>query len=351
MDITKIDKNFIVETKIEREGLHFYDAEQEPFQIYGIFREGDRFRRMPETIARTVNEGVGVLHTNTAGGRLRFKTNSKFIAINTQMCDIYRGPHFALSGCAGFDLYEKTGGTQQYIGTFMPPYDLKDGYESIIDLPTAELREITINFPLYSGIKKLYVGLDENATLLPADEYKITKPVVYYGSSITQGGCASKPGSSYQSILSSHLDCDYINLGFSGSARGESEIVDYINTLDMSIFVLDYDHNAPTLEHLKNTHERFFKQIREKHPSLPIIIMSRPQFNLSCDDLERLNIIRTTYENAIKSGDKNVYILDGKQLMALVGRNGTVDNCHPTDSGFLSMANAIEPIMRQILGI
>ena len=86
--------------------------------------------------------------------------------------------------------------------------------------------------------------------LKDAPEYRIKKPVVYYGSSITQGGCASKPGSSYESILSRRFDCDYINLGFSGTAKGEDEIVDYIKGLEMSVFVMDYDHNAPTTEHL-----------------------------------------------------------------------------------------------------
>lgn len=351
MDISKIDKNFKVETRIERKGLRFYDAESEPFSIHGIFREGDYFRRLPESVAKSVSDGVYYLHTNTAGGRVRFKTNSSFVAINVDMQSDGIPPHMAFSGYGGFDMYEKKDCKQAYLGTFLHPTNNLSGYEGLIDLFSSELREITINFPLYSNVKKLYIGLDENAVLLPADDYKVTKPVVYYGSSITQGGCASKPGSSYQSILSSRLDCDYINLGFSGSAKGEPEMFDYINTLDMSAFVLDYDHNAPTVEHLEKTHENFFKAIRSKNPDLPIIILSRPQYSI-CDTSDpRLNIINTTYQNAIASGDKNVYLLNGRQLMYLVGDNGTVDNCHPTDSGFLSMANAIEPVLKKALGI
>ena len=122
----------------------------------------------------------------------------------------------------------------------------------------------TINFPLYQGVNSLYIGLKEGSVIKEAPEYETTAPFVYYGSSITQGGCASRPGSAYQNILSRHLQWDHINLGFSGSCKGEDEMAYYIASLDMSVFVYDYDHNAPTVEHLKNTHEIFFKKIKIK---------------------------------------------------------------------------------------
>ena len=364
MDITKSDKNFIVETKIEQEGLKFYDAESEPFKIYGIFREGDKFRRIPEALAKEVNDGVARLHENTAGGRVRFKTDSRFVAIKAELGDICRFSHMPLTGSSGFDMYEKVDGKHIYRRTFIPPYDMETGYEQICyfkdvndycESRDRKMRELTINFPLYNNVKKLYIGIDENASLLPADEYKIAKPVVYYGSSITQGGCASKPGSCYQAILSQNLDINYINLGFSGSARGEDNIVDYMANLDMSAFVLDYDHNAPTLEHLEATHEKAFKTIRAKNPDLPIIILPAPGYAHFQNEpmwdnwLTREGIVKKTYDNAIASGDKNVYFISANELMALVGYNGTVDNCHPTDSGFLSMATAIEPVLKKIL--
>lgn len=357
MDITKADKNFVVETKIEQEGLKFYDAENEPFKIYGIFREGDHFRRIPEILAKDVNEGVEILHTNTSGGRVRFKTDSSFIAIKADLGGVCRFPHMPLTGTSGFDLYEKVDGQHIYRRTFAPSIDMEDGYESIQYFKDKKLREFTINFPLYNNVKKLYIGIDENAALLPADDYTIEKPVVYYGSSITQGGCASKPGSCYQAILSQKLDVNYINLGFSGSAKGEQNIVDYMADLDMSAFVLDYDHNAPTIEHLKATHENVFNTIRAKNPDLPIIILPSPGYTffqnepMGDDWLTREDIVKRTYDNAIAAGDKNVYFISGSELMALVGYNGTVDNCHPTDSGFLSMATAIEPVLKKVLGL
>lgn len=346
-NIAEIDKNLAIETNIEREGLRFYDVLQEPFRIHGVFGENGMFRRMPEEVAKSVSEGVYSLHSNGAGGRVRFVTDSSYVAIKTEYIP-GKMPHFAFSGSAGFDMYVKNGDENRYMGTFMPPLDVKDGYESVIDFQESGEKLITINLPLYSSVSKLYIGLKDDCVLKEAPEYRVKKPVVYYGSSITQGGCASKPGSSYQSILSRRFDCDYINLGFSGNARGEDEMVDYIKGLEMSVFVLDYDHNAPSTEHLEQTHNKMFKVIRAAQPTLPIVIMPRPKFYLTAEEEIRYEIVHNTYLEAKEAGDENVYFISGRKLMELVGDNGTVDNCHPTDSGFFSMACAVAEVFEEI---
>ena len=234
------------------------------------------------------------------------------------------------------------------MGTFVPTYDVENGYESVLDFEKCCERVVTINFPLYSSVRKLYIGLKEGAALKPAPGYRVKKPVVYYGSSITQGGCASKPGSSYESILSRRFDCDYINLGFSGSAKAEDEMIDYIKGLDMSVFVMDYDHNAYVFEHLKKTHGRMFRAIRAAQPNLPIIILPRPKYILTEQEKLRWEVIHNTYQTAKEQGDENVYFIDSRKLMEIVGDNGTVDNCHPTDSGFFSMACAIGEVLEGI---
>ena len=315
------------------------------FCIYGVYREGDRFRRMPEKAAKTVSEGVLRLHSNTAGGRVRFITDSPYIAIHAKMDKAAKMSHFPVTGTIGFDLYADN----RYVNTFVPPRDTVDGYEKVLDFYDVKegdttKREITINFPLYSDVLELYIGLKDGCYLGKASDYRNTKPVVFYGSSITQGGCASRPGACYEAILSRNLDMDYINLGFSGNAKAEDEIIEYIANMDMSVFVYDYDNNAPTTEHLEKTHEKMFKAVREKHPILPIIIMSRPKYYLTKEQTIRRGIIENTYKNALNNGDKNVYFLDGKALTALCKHEGTVDNCHPTDFGFASMAMALEKV-------
>lgn len=349
-NIAEIDSNFKVETKIAQEDLRFYDFRQAPFQICGVFYEDGKFRRMPESVAKDVNPGVLRLHANTAGGRIRFRTDSPYVAIHTKMPSIGKMPHFALTGSAGFDLYGKEEGERErYMGTFTPPFAIADGYESILRFSAAKMREITVHMPLYSEVSQLYVGLQEGAAILPPKPYKAQKPIVYYGSSITQGGCASRPGNAYQNPIARRLNADYVNLGFSGSAKGEQAIADYIAGLTMSVFVYDYDHNAPTPEHLQKTHEKMFLTIRKAHPDIPIVMMSRPRAYLNAEDQRRLKIITATYENAKARGDQNVYLLTGPELMRDAGCDGNVDGTHPTDYGFASMARVLGDMLEKLL--
>ena len=344
-NISEIDQNFKVETKIEKDDIKFYDPKLAPFKVYGLFHDGKKWCRLPEEVAKTVSEGVHFLHDNTAGGRIRFKTNSPYVAINTSMHSMCKISECAFTGSMAFDIYTDN----EYQGTFIPEYNAKVGYEGVRELGAKEMREITINFPIYSKVSEIYVGLAEDADILPPTPYKYERPVVFYGSSITQGGCASRPGNSYQGFLARMLDTNFINLGMSGKAMGEVEIANYIKDLDMSVFVYDYDFNAPDLAHLEATHERMFKIIREANPTLPIIIMSKPKFYPSPADIKRKECIRTTYENAKANGDENVYFIDGKELMSIPGIEGTVDSTHPTDLGFYSMATRIRPLLKELL--
>ncbi len=348
-----IDKNFKVERKVEREGLKFYDIEQEPFKIYGVYKENGKFRRMPEEVAKsTKNDGVLALHANTAGGRVRFRTDSPYVAISVKLCDALRDmAKFSVTGALGLDMYVNYGDGEGdvYQHTFVAPPDLESGYESLKgEFKDNNMRDITVNFPLYGGVEKLYIGLDENANLEKATPYIDKKPIVYYGSSITQGGCASRAGNSYQGFISRRFNCDYINLGFSGSARAEDEIAEYISNLDMSIFVFDYEHNAPTIEYLKETHPKMFRKIRGKHPDLPIIIMTSPRYFQPPQRGNWCDIVKKTYENAKAAGDKNVYFLDGKDLMALCKNEGTIDKTHPNDLGFFAIASAVGDVIEKI---
>lgn len=347
--ISEIDKNFVVQSTNDREDTVYFKATDPRFEINGVFYEDGKFRRLPETVAKETSWGVLGLSVHTAGGRLRFKTNSKYIIIKATLCEVGKMPHFALTGSAGFDLYEKGENGQEYVKTFVPAFDITDTIDGAYDFADDKEREITINFPLYSGVVELYIGLQKGAAIDLPTPYKNEKPVVFYGSSITQGGCASRAGTSYQGFISRRLNLDFVNLGFSGSAKAEDTIAEYIANLQMSAFVYDYDHNAPDTDHLEATHEKMFKKIREANPSLPIIIMPRPKFRLSSEEEKRFEIIKKTYQNAVDAGDKNVYLLTGKELMALAGDEGTVDNCHPTDFGFASIAKAVGDLIEKIL--
>ena len=160
-DISKVDNNFEIETQIDKKDIKFFKIDEAPFKIYGVFKEKGKYRRMPDNIARKVSEGVYLLHTNTAGGRVRFTTDSPYIAIHAKMDSLGKMSHFALTGSIGFDLYVDN----CYAKTFVPPFYIEDGYESIFEFETKKEREITINFPLYSDVCELYIGLEKGAKL------------------------------------------------------------------------------------------------------------------------------------------------------------------------------------------
>lgn len=352
-DISKIDPNFKVTTSLTEADIQFFDVRNEPFKGYGLyeFSEGEQFRRLPEEVAKVTSDGVYDLHTNTAGGRVRFKTDSKYIVIKSVMSNVCNFAHMTLLGTSGFDIYENKNNRSSYIKSFIPPTDLKNGYESIIYFDTNEIRDLTINFPLYNNLDSLYIGIQNSAILERGEEYIYQKPVLFYGSSITQGGCASRPGNCYQNIISRKLDCDYINLGFSGNGKAEEAIVSYMSSLDISVFVCDYDHNAPTVEYLEQTHGRMYDMIRGEHPNTPIIMISKPDFkDCNNDDHKRRSVIFETFQNAINNGDHNVYFIDGETLFGEDNRDCcTVDGCHPNDLGFERMAKVIGSVLEEIL--
>ena len=181
---------------------------------------------------------------------------------------------------------------------------------------------------------------------MPPDPQKIGKPIVFYGSSITQGGCASRPANNYTTMLCRAVDAPQINLGFSGSAKGEIALAEAIGKLDMAVFVLDYDYNAPSAEHLAKTHEPFFKAVRKANPDVPVIMLSK----CSWISPARRDIIKKTYDNAVRGGDKNVWFIDGQELFGEPGQNMcTVDHCHPNDLGFYMMYRRVLPVLLEAL--
>ncbi len=355
-DISKIDTNLAPVSVSE--GMEFFDVRKPPFRLYGLYEPTTPgvFRRCLLEVAKNTSPGVEFLHTNTTGARVRFRTNSSRIAIKAEFPSLCVMPHQAITGSSGFDLHANGMFVKSFVppidyqGGFMPHFHVEGGYSSQIDLGYPKSRDILIHFPTYNDVTNLFIGVEAGAELTWGDEYAITKPVVFYGSSITHGCAATKPGNAYPNLLSRWLDADILNIAFSGNAKGEDAMAEYIATLDMSAFVYDYDHNAPTVEHLQNTHSRMFSIIREKNPELPIIMASRPNRNYDDHRAERKAVILQTVADARAKGDNNVYFVDGETMFDLLDREMcTVDGSHPTDIGFYCMAKAFEPVLREIL--
>ena len=347
MDIAKIDQNFKIETNIGEADVVFYDVRRAPFAVYGLYDDQNQpdFKRLPDEVAKATSEGVCHLYKCTAGGRVRFATDSRYVAIKAEMPSVGHMNHMAMTGSSAFDLYldDPITETTEFSCSFRPDFYMEGGYESKKEFGTREMRYITINFPSYSHVKKLYIGLQEDAKVIAGMAYKPLLPVVYYGSSITQGGCSSRPGNAYQNVISQRCNLDFINLGFSGNGKGEDAIVAYMATIPMSAFVSDYDHNTPNPEHLRATHYKMYQKIREKNPNIPYLMVSKPDFHPhSSPEIERRSIVMESFQKARAAGDNNVYFIDGSGFFRGPYANMcTVDGCHPNDMGFALMADGI----------
>ncbi len=350
--LEQVDKNFIVKTQIDKQDICFYDIKENKQFLFGLLWD-DIYRRMPEKIAKKTSEGVHILHTNTSGGRIRFITDSPYVALSVKMPVINNASQMPRTGKSGFDLYVNN----RFSAIFIPPITATNGYEGVAELGERKEREITIHFPPYTDVSDVYVGIAQGSILKEATPYKYEKKVVFYGSSITQGGCVTRPGNIYTSHLSRKLSFDYINLGFSGSAKGEEIMAEYIATLDPLVFVLDYDHNSPSVEHLQNTHERFFKIFRNIRKETPVIMISAPDIRFRNNDvnfpnkewIQRRDIIENTYKNALKENDENVFFIDGDTLWEEDWDSCTMDTTHPNDMGHFLMAKNIAPVLKKAL--
>ncbi len=339
---------------VQEPDIRFYDVREAPFRIYGLYQPEAEpvFKRLPDAVAAAASEIVGQLYTNTSGGRVRFSTNSRYVAIKAEMPYISNRSIMSLLCSAGFDLYVKEGGQEVYYSSFRPPIDMTDGYENILYFPDRRQRELTLYFPLYNDVSRLLVGLEKNARLEKGTGYRRASPVVYYGSSITQGASASRPGMSYEAQISRKLDCDFRNFGFAAGAKGERAIAEYLAGLSCSAFVCDYDYNAPTAEHLEKTHGEFYRIVRSAQKEVPILMLSRPVTSYAnLDNRKRRDIVYQTCRAAWESGDDGVYFIDGFSLFGADGMEDCLaDGIHPNDLGFYRMASVISKVLEKAWG-
>ncbi len=352
MKITELDKNLEVAPVTADGGISFFDVRKPPFRLYGLHKPESTvpFLRMPEEVAIATSPGVHHLAYQTAGGRLRFSTDSTVIVFRAELNRVSSFAHMPTSGFAGFDLFlDLADGSSRHVKSLIPPYGIKEGFSSEVRFRKKRLRHFTLNFPSYSGVTHLSVGVGAGAALGGGLPYRVTRPAVFYGSSITQGACASRPGIAYPNIVSRRLSMDFQNLGFSGNGKGEEAICRYIAGIPMSVFICDYDHNAPSADDLRETHKRLYDILRASQPDLPYIMLSRPDFDAGYDDsVARRDAVYATYRAARAAGDRNVYFIDGASLFR--GRfEGicTVDMTHPNDLGMALIADAVEAEIRR----
>jgi lysophospholipase L1-like esterase len=304
--------------------------------------------RLPLRLEPEIPKPVWNLGLNPTGARIRFRTDSTGIAIRVE----YQGPSNMLNmhayGQTGIDLYMDG----VYRSTAIAPKDAAKGKitEFVFFAGAAKQeREITLYLPLYARANVAGIGVDEDATIAKPRGFDAAKPVVFYGTSITQGGCASRSGLSYQAILARKLNLDFVNLGFSGNGKGEPVMAGLTAEIDASVFVLDFSQNNPNIESLREVYEPFLKTVRKKHPKTPIIAITpiasannNPRFE------QYRQHIREVVTRNIAGGDKLLTLIEGYSLLGPDRLDGLVDGVHPNDLGFQWMADGLAPTVAKL---
>ena len=355
-------------TREELKKMRRIDLIEKPFEITGlpwVYERGAYDRIPSDLVPETCTDLFKEIARETSGGIARIRTNSSKVYFKAEVFQPkYTLYHMSRVGRSGFDFHiQYPGEEKRFLQPSVPIdyghctfscevavkrsglYDERPEFEG-----QPPIYELTIVFPTYNNVNEACIFVDEGAEVLPPAAQKYTKPVLFYGSSITQGACASRPSTCYTNHIALDLDTPIINFGFGGHCMAEDFMADLICEQEMSAFVLDYDHNAPNIEYLQKTHEPFFRRVREKLPEIPILMTTKPDYGKTLDDNDvRRRIVMDTYEHALRDDDKNVYFVDGKEFFEGARDICTVDGCHPNDLGFYKMTQLIEPEIRKIL--
>ena len=346
----------VLQTLSAQDKIVYRDASEFPF--YGrIHNEPDNlYGRLPLSFEKVSRVPVWRLGCNSAGIAVRFRTNSTSVHVKWESLFGVVMNHMAPTGIRGLDLYALDGGEWRYVRCARPSVENFTECE-IIGNMTPEYREYVLYLSLYDGVKSLEIGGDEGAvfTVPEADSPKRDKPVVFYGSSILQGGCVTRPGMLFTSIISRELDREVYNLGFSGNAKLDLEIAEYMASVkEPGVFVLDYVPNC-TADMIDENAEKFFRIIRDAHPDVPVILVELPYYPSRDYDKKRLKdsmdrnaAQRRLYDKLKKKGEKKLLYIESDKLLDGC-KDATVDGVHYTDLGSVIHAEAILPVILKAL--
>ncbi|MBQ3140922.1 MAG: hypothetical protein IJC25_03050 [Clostridia bacterium] len=326
-----------------------YSMFDTPLRMFGIpfFEQTHRIERLDKALRDKLDlENIG---RRTPGARLAFRTDSPTVTVSLKIDAIEPDIGMSIYSCQSLHVYFGRGEQRRFAGlvcgTSYGPVDVAKTFQK-----SNEIEDVVIYLPRNQPIAELNIEVEDGAQMLPPTPYKHQQPVLFFGSSITEGAHAASVANAYSALLSHWLDFDYYNFGFSGNCCGQPEIGDVICRLDPSVLVLEYDHNAPSADFLEQTHRPFYEYVRAQKPELPIVMMSSPDFDYISQAEQRRAIIRATYDYAVANGDRNVYFLDGETFFGTTDRHScTTDTIHPNDLGAFRMASVIRPVLEEIL--
>ena len=337
--------------------LKYVDAKNLMLINQGFDNTALYYSRLPEDMKPRTRKGVWDLGLNSAGLAIRFSTDSKTIGFRWRLLNHFIMHHMAGTGIRGIDLYQLDENEHwQFIGTAIPNGKDTTKMQVVVSAMDGKDHDYMAYLPLYDGVTKVEVGVTKNAHVgMPHRNVLVKgqgKPIVFYGTSITQGGCASRPGMVYTSIISRALQKECINLGFSGNARMDKSMAETVGRIDAEQYVIDCLPNC-TINTLQDSAYFFLTYLADKHPEAPIYMVENIWYSHAIvnqavrhDLIEKNAWWYQLYLRLRKEGYDNFRYIPAEGLTGPDGE-GSVDGTHQTDLGFLRMSEGFLRHLRQ----
>ncbi len=314
------------------------------------------FDRLPAKAEGIVRPPVWGLSRDSAGIAVRFVTDATAIHVRWTLAKASLAmPHMPATGVSGVDLYARDqDGAWRWLAVGQPTE--KANARLLAQGMEPGRREYMLYLPLYNGVTNVELGVPAGAEIVPgpAREPAAAKPVVVYGTSIVQGGCASRPGMVHTAILGRRLDRPVVNLGFSGSGTMDQSIADLLGEIDAALYVIDCLPNMSAKQVAERT-VPLVQTIRAARPDVPILLAEDRSFanarfleSHRRDAAARRAALRESYDRLVAEGVTGLRYMEGDAQIGDDGE-GTVDGSHPTDLGFVRMADAFEPAIRKAM--
>jgi|WetSurMetagenome_2_1015567.scaffolds.fasta_scaffold00210_7 hypothetical protein len=343
--------NVFSQVSATKDTLKYYDGQN--FTLIGKFHSEKNYVRFPQQYRNTLRKDVWDLGQNSTGISIRFRTNASQIVVRWTVMEDNIMDHMAFTGIKGIDLYAYIDGNWKFINTGRVKGKINEF--TMVKSGGGISREYLLNLPLYDGIDSLSIGVNNKAEIsVPKESWLIDKkPVVYYGSSIAQGGCASRPGMAFTNILSRSMNRSFINMGFSGSGTFDLSVGEAMCETDAALYVIDCNPNTQT-ELIYTRAVDLVKLMKKKRPDVPILLVEgfyyENGFGKPLDsDNEKKNIeLRHAFKTLQESGIKLLYFKKGNGMIGY-DHEGTVDGVHPNDLGMMRIAESLKPAIQKII--
>ncbi len=338
----------------ESDEIAWHDVEQWGVEGKGWDAEQTEkyFDRLPQRAKADVRSPVWSLSRHSAGMLARFRTNASNISVDYKLTSSRLAlPHMPATGVSGVDLYAVDDTGQARWVAVSRPASQNVKTQLVGNLLPGD-RDYTLYLPLYNGIEFLRIGVPVGAAFEPIPP-RAAKPIVFYGTSITHGACASRPGMPHPAILGRRFDRPVINLGFSGNGKMETAVGSYLAELDPAVYVIDCLPNMVGTEVAARA-EPLVRQLRKARPRTPIVLVedrtyANAGFVIGSQKrhADSRAALRSAYERLVAEGFEQLGYVKGETLLG-EDREDTTDGSHPSDLGFYRHANAMEGVLRKL---